>query len=328
MIKYATIGTSWITESFIGGAKATGKLELCAVYSRNEEKGKAFAKKYGCDKVYTDLSALVKDPQITAVYIASPNALHFEQSKLCLENNKHVICEKPITVEPWELEELIAIANKNNLVLMEALMAMHLPALKALEVAIKRIGKISHARFDFSQRSTKYDSLMSGNLENIFDPKMATGSLMDIGIYCVYPAVHFFGQPKNTKSVCNKLWTNIDGNGQSIFEYEDFSVSLTYSKIADSQIGSEIAGDGGTIVIPSISKLTNMKLVLKGGTEEPLSAEQDKPTLMSYEANDFADYIENYPQYKDDVQKLLDLALKVSRLLKTMRQDAGIEFNI
>lgn len=328
MINFATIGTSWITDAFIGGAKTTGKLKLSAVYSRDEEKGRKFAEKHQAEKVYTDLNALAKDKEIDAVYIASPNVFHFEQSKLMLKNGKHVICEKPITVTKKQLEELITIAEENKLVLMEALMAMHLPSLKALEGAINKIGNISHARFDFSQRSSKYDSLLSGKLENIFNPKMATGALMDLGVYCVYPAVYFFGEPINTKTTCRKLWTSIDGSGQSIFEYNDFSVTLTYSKTADSRIGSEIAGDKGTIVIPSISKLTDMKLILKEGTTETLSADQDKITLMSCEAGDFARYIEDYNQYKGEINKLLDISLKVNRLLEAMRKDANIEFLI
>ena len=97
MIKFATIGTSFIAEQFVTGANATGQFCLAAVYSRNSNTGLAFAKKFGCNKVYTSLGNIAKDENIDAVYVASPNSFHAEQSELLLRAGKHVICEKPIT---------------------------------------------------------------------------------------------------------------------------------------------------------------------------------------------------------------------------------------
>ena len=97
MINYATIGTSFIAEQFVTGANATGKLNLCAVYSRRQETGIAFAQKFGCNTVYTSLKDLANDNNIQAVYVASPNVCHAEQSEFLLRHGKHVICEKSIT---------------------------------------------------------------------------------------------------------------------------------------------------------------------------------------------------------------------------------------
>ena len=112
MIKLATIGTSWITEAFLlGCGLLKNKFQLIAVYSRNYEKGLEFGKKFGCENVICDIEKLAIDPEIEAVYIASPNAFHYSQSKLMLQNKKHVLCEKPITVTPEELEELQALTE-------------------------------------------------------------------------------------------------------------------------------------------------------------------------------------------------------------------------
>lgn len=91
-IRYATIGTSWITREFIGGAALAGGLQLAAVYSRNEESGAAFAAGLGGVPVYTDLEKLAASG-IDAVYIASPNSLHYPQSRFFLERGIHVLCE-------------------------------------------------------------------------------------------------------------------------------------------------------------------------------------------------------------------------------------------
>ena len=106
MIRFATVGTGWIVGEFLRGAKEVPEVEYVACYSRTRERGELFAREWGAQKVYTDLEQMAQDDAIDAVYIASPNSLHYEQSKLFLQNGKHVICEKPITVEPEQLEEL------------------------------------------------------------------------------------------------------------------------------------------------------------------------------------------------------------------------------
>ncbi len=328
MITYATIGTSWITEAFIRGCKYhPDKLFHGAVYSRDYTKGKEFAEKLGCDRVVTDLEELANDKTIQAVYVASPNAFHYAQSKLMLMHGKHVICEKPITVTPDELVELQTLAKENNVVYMEALMGIHMPQWTIVKDTIKQLGNISHARFDFSQRSSKLDGLLRGEHQNIFDPKMATGALMDLGIYCIYPALDWFGVPQEIYSYCTKLSTDVDGAGGAILKYSDKTVELTWAKLGETRLGSEIIGDNGTLVMPSISKLTNMKLILKDGTEQILSDDCEKPYQMSFEAADFYRYITDESS-KDELEAMNELALNVSRVMLKIRDQSGIEFDL
>lgn len=326
MIKYATVGTGWITDSFIRGCELLGdRFSLEAVYSRSLSKGSEFASRFGCDKVYTELLALAEDPSVAAVYIASPNALHFEQSKLFLEHGKHVICEKPITVTPFELKELQTLAESRGLVYMEALMARHMPSWSTVSEAIKRVGKISHVRFDFSQRSSKYDGYLRGEHQNIFDPEMATGALMDLGIYCIYPAVGWFGRPDGIYSYCNKLETDIDGDGGAILRYKDMTVELCWSKTAQSGIGSEILGDCGTLVIPSISKLTDVELIETNGNRTKITENAEKPLLMSYEAADFYRYITD-KSTMPELKVVNELALTVNEIMLDIRRRSDINF--
>ncbi len=328
MITYATIGTSWITEAFIRGCKHhPDKLFHGAVYSRDYNKGKEFAERLCCDSVVTDLEALAEDKTIDAVYVASPNAFHYAQSKLMLQHGKHVICEKPITVTPNELVELQNLAREKGVVYMEALMALHMPEWKVVTDTIKKLGNISHARFDFSQRSSKLDGLLRGEHQNIFDPKMAAGALMDLGIYCIYPALGWFGEPSDVYSYCTMLSTGVDGTGGAVLRYPDKTVELTWAKTGETRLGSEIIGDEGTLVMPSISKLTNMKLILKDGTQENLSGDYDKPKQMSYEAAKFYRYMTD-GSTKAELDRMNELALTVSRIMFKIRQQSGIEFDL
>lgn len=323
-MKYGVIGTGWIAKSFIDGARMLTQADFTAVYSRTEESGGRFAAENEIPKVYTSLEEFAKG-DFDAVYIASPNRLHYEQSKLMLQSGKHVICEKPITVEPEELEELQTLAKKNGLIYIEAIMYMFNPARELLKDAISRIGKITSVHFDFSQLSSKYPAYVRGELPNIFNPALATGCLMDLGIYCVYPALDLFGIPQKTTACAHFMESGADGSGNAALLYSDKLVNFTYSKLGQDRLGSQIFGDEGTITIESISKLTNMKLIAKNGDTQEIIGDVAKEKLMGYEAVGFEKFIANPddPYYTVTSER----ALQVSRLIKEIRALSGIKFS-
>lgn len=290
MIKYGVIGSGWIAEEFVKGANLVDGFVFSAMYSRTFEKGKAFAEKFADVPVYTDINEFAKS-DIDAVYIASPNSLHYSQSKLMLENGKHVLCEKPITVLPEEFIELSELAESKGLVYTEAIMMLHLPQRKIIKEKLKSLGKISTAHFDFSQLSSKYSALIRGENPNIFNPEMKTGCLRDLGIYCFYPALDFFGKPEKIISSAGFLSTGADGYGSAILDYADKQVTLTYSKIGQDFSGSQIIGDKGTMTIGSVSKLTDIVIHYNDGATEKVYSDVEKHILMSAEAKDFSDYI-------------------------------------
>lgn len=322
-MKYGVIGTGWIAKSFIDGARMLTNAEFTAVYSRTEESGGKFASDNNIPLVYTDINEFAKG-DFEAVYIASPNRLHYEQSKLMLQSGKHVICEKPITVEPEELSELQTLAKQKGLIYVEAIMYMFNPARELLRDAIKKIGRITSVHFDFSQLSSKYPAYVRGELPNIFNPALATGCLMDLGIYCVYPALDLFGLPEKTTACAHFMESGADGSGNAALLYADKLINFTYSKLGQDRLGSQIFGDEGTITIESISKLTNMKLIAKNGDTQEIIGDVEKEKLMGYEAVGF----EHFIAHPDDPYYAVtsNRALQVSTLMKEIRTLSGIEF--
>ena len=114
MVRFGIVGTNWITEKLINAGSMCEDFQLNAVYSRTEEKGREFAEKYKVENIYTDLLEMAKSGMIDAVYIASPNSFHYEQSKLFLENKIAVLCEKPLSSNSFETNDLIKTAKENN----------------------------------------------------------------------------------------------------------------------------------------------------------------------------------------------------------------------
>lgn len=322
-MRYGIIGTGWIAESFIEGARKIAGADIAAVYSRTREKGSAFAEKNKIEKVYTSLEEF-SEGDFEAVYIASPNRLHYSQSKAMLEAGKHVICEKPITVEPEELEELQQLAAERHLIYMEAIMYMHNSGREIFRDAINKIGKISSAHFDFSQLSSKYPAYKSGSLPNIFNPKLATGCLMDLGIYCVYPAVDIWGMPDKLTAAASFMESGADGSGAASLVYNDKVITFTYSKLGQDYSGSAVFGDEGTVTVESISKMTFINQYDKSGDKQELLGDVEKYVLMGNEAKEFEMFIADPGNEKYALSS--KTALQVSRLMKQIRTIAGIEF--
>lgn len=328
MIRFGTIGTGWITGAFIDGSLLREHLRLTAVCSRDREKGAAFAGNYGSPQVFTDPAEMAASDSIDAVYIASPNRLHGEQAKLFLEHGKHVICEKPIAITPDELCALQRLAKEKSLVYMEAIMMMHLPARQALKAAVGQIGRVTTAHLDFSQLSSKYPAYLAGQTPNIFNPAFCTGSLMDLGIYCVYPALDLFGLPEEVSAQAGFLSTGADGWGSAALRYPDKLVTLTWSKVGQSRAASQILGDEGSVAIGSVSCLTNITRYDKNGAAYLVWGDETKAALMGFEGEAFYQFIKDPDGSRAAYEEASKLALHVSRVMAEIREKAGIRFTV
>ena len=189
MIRCATIGTNFVADWFMKAVQACDGITCSLVYSRNRETAEAFCGKHGAGRWCTDLMEVAEAEDVDAVYIASPNSLHYEQAALMLSHGKHVLCEKTITSNEAELKELIRIAGENRAVLMEAMRSVHEEGFLRLREVLPMVGTIRRASFQYAKYSSRYDKFKEGIIENAFNPEFSNGALMDIGVYCVHPLV-------------------------------------------------------------------------------------------------------------------------------------------
>ena len=144
------------------------------------------ADKYQVEKVYTDIDEFMADENMNCVYVASPNLLHYEQTKKALLAGKHVLCEKPFCTKLEHAKELAAIAKEKRLFLMEAVPTTYLPNYKVLINEVGKLGKIKLIQGNFSQYSSRYDAFLRGELPNVFNSEFAGGCLMDIYFFNMY----------------------------------------------------------------------------------------------------------------------------------------------
>lgn len=292
MMRFAVIGTNWITEELIKAARENAEFALTAVYSRTEEKAKAFAAKHNIPHQFTDLEKLAQSDEFDAVYIASPNSFHAQQAILCMNHGKHVLCEKPIASNTNELKAMIAAAKKNNVLLMEALKSTLLPNFRAIQENLHKIGQVRRYFASYCQYSSRYDAYKQGTVLNAFNPAFSNGSLMDLGVYCIYPMAVLFGKPEQIKAAGMMLGSGVDGEGSILLKYKEMDAVIMHSKIASSYLPSEIQGENGTIIIDKINQPEKVEIRYRDGSVEEITQAQGSQS-MYYEVKEFIDLLKS-----------------------------------
>jgi predicted dehydrogenase len=161
-VRFGVVGTNYITDWVLTGARQDERFELSAVYSRTEASAQAFATRHAIPHTFTSLEEMAKSPLIDAVYIASPNFLHASQSILCMRYGKHVLCEKPFASNAREVREMIAAAEKYGVTLMEAMKPTLTPNFLSARENLGRVGVVRRYFSCYCQYSSRYDKLKEG----------------------------------------------------------------------------------------------------------------------------------------------------------------------
>ena len=323
MIKFGVIGTNWITDKFLEAAKELEDFYLTAVYSRTEEKAREFANTHGVSHIFTNIEEMVQSNTIDAVYIASPNSLHANQAILCMNNGKHVLCEKPLASNTTEAQAMIDAAQKNNVLLMEAMKSTCIPSFLAIKENLHEIGPVRRYFANFCQYSSRYDEYKKGNILYTFNPAFSNGALMDIGVYCITPLVHLFGEPLSIRAMGTVLDSGVDGQGSIIMQYEHLEAVVMYSKITQSELQNEIQGENGRIVINKISSPSHVYISYRNGKQKELSMPQ-KENTMYYEVKEFIELIKN--NRTESTINTFARSLIVTKIMDEVRQQLGIVY--
>lgn len=326
MIKLGTVGTGWITSSFIEAAKQSGKLELTGVYSRTVDKAKELAYTYNAAHYFTDLEEMAKSPEVQVVYIASPNSVHFEQALTFLKNKKHVICEKPIFSNTAELEEAYQMAEDNGVYLFEAIRNIHTPNFRILKEKIQMAGNLRSAMLPYIQYSSRYDSFLRGENPNIFSSTFSGGALVDLGVYPLYLAVGLFGEPKKVSYHPVILSSGVDGSGTLVLEYKEFICTILCSKISHSVMPCEIHGEKGTFVLEDAAPISEIKFIDSHTKESEIFSVAQEDKDMAYECMKFAEIIKKNDDH--EYKKLQEMSMIVLRVTEEARKQNNIVFGV
>lgn len=265
IINWGIIGLGSIAHKFAQDLLTVKGAKLYGVASRSQSKANSFGKKYNAIKAYDSYEGLAKDPNIDAVYIATPHALHKQNTLLCLENGIAVLCEKPFAMNAAQVDEMIAMAKEKKVLLMEALWTYFLPhyqfVLKALEN--KTYGNITKIESDFGFYRA-FD-----NTSRLFNKSLGGGSLLDIGIYPIFTALSTLGIPETIKAKATKFDNGTDASCQMIFNYKNgVAASLKSSLIEDTPTQAVFYCEKGTIKINTQFHCPSTVTITSNGNED------------------------------------------------------------
>ena len=314
-LKWGILGPGNIARDF---AQALNRVngEVYAVASRNKERAEKFARENNVKKAYGSYDEIIKDENIDVVYIATPHSNHYEYIIKSLNNNKHVLCEKAITVNERELEEALKIAREKNLVLEEAMTLFHMPL---YEKVIKKINKKDLGKVNMVQVS--FGSFKEYDENNrFFNLDLAGGALLDIGTYALSFARYFLSSmPEEILSTVKKAKTGVDEQSGIILktkEEEIATISLAFrSKMPKRGI---VSCDNGFITIDNFPRANKATINYLDGTVEVIECGEEKKAL-DYEVSFMEEKINENKESNS-----IDLTYDVTKIMNKVRKDWGI----
>ncbi|MFV0558371.1 MAG: Gfo/Idh/MocA family protein [Enterococcus sp.] len=249
-MKLAIIGSGMIVHEFLSITKDLPEISLAALVGtkRSYEKLEALQNEYQIKDIYTDFSECVAKSDFDTVYVAVPNHLHFTFAKAALLAGKHVICEKPFTLNLAQMLELKELALAKQLILVEAITNQYLANYLQIKDQLPELGELKIMECNYSQYSSRYDAFKEGTILPAFDPTKGGGALMDINIYNIHFVVGLLGKPDSVQYLAN-VERNIDTSGILILNYPDTKVVCIGAKDSSASIRSTIQGNLGSIII-------------------------------------------------------------------------------
>ena len=314
-LKWGILGPGNIARDF---AQALNRVngEVYAVASRNKERAEKFARENNVKKAYGSYDEIIKDKDIDVVYIATPHSNHYEYIIKSLNNNKHVLCEKAITVNEREFEEALKIAREKNLVLEEAMTLFHMPL---YEKVIKKINKEDLGKVNMVQVS--FGSFKEYDENNrFFNLDLAGGALLDIGTYALSFARYFLSSmPEEILSTVKKAKTGVDEKSGIILktkEDEIATISLAFrSKMPKRGI---VSCDNGFITIDNFPRANKATINYLDGKVEVIECGEEEKAL-DYEVIFMEERIKENKESNS-----LELTYDVTKIMNKVRKDWGI----
>ncbi len=248
IFNWGVVGPGKIAHKFVEDLLTLPNARLHGVASRSLERAQQFADQYNAPHAYGSYEALVNCPELDVVYIATPHSGHCKNTLLFLNNKIPVLCEKPMGVNPEEVQQMITAARDQQTYLMEALWTRFLPAIQKVITLINegQIGEVQTIKADFGFQAT-FDPK-----SRLFDPELAGGALLDIGIYPAFLATLIFGKPNSVKATAFSGSTGVDESNAMLLGYPSGKMAILTSTILhETATVAEIYGTKGKIMIPS-----------------------------------------------------------------------------
>lgn len=319
-MKLGILGTGYIAEMVAPALAALPEITCYAAASRTPGKAEAFAREHGFEKACTSYEEMLSDPEVELVYVATPHSHHFEQMMLCLEYGKHVICEKAFTLNARQAEAVFAAAKQKGLYVAEAIWTRYMPSRQMLNELLCSgiIGKPNTLTANLSYP-------ISG-VRRIYDPALAGGALLDIGVYGLnFALMHFGGDIVRVESSVSKMETGVDGMETITLFYRDGRMAvLTHSVYCRSDRMGCIHGDKGYLVVENINNPQSIRVF---DLQDRLLARYDVPEQINGYEYEFREAVRCIGEGKTQPDSMPHGdTLEVMELMDSLRRQWGVVY--
>ncbi|WOC40287.1 Gfo/Idh/MocA family oxidoreductase [Polaribacter sp. HL-MS24] len=281
-IQWGIIGLGKIAHKFASDLAEVPNTFLYAVASRSQENANAFAHEFNASKSYGSYEDMVNDPEVDAIYIATPHCFHKEHALLCLQHQKAVLCEKPFAMNLHQVSEMVTLAKAQKVLLMEALWTYFLPHYTfVLEIVNEeRFGKLIGLEADFGFYAPfNPDS-------RVFRKELGGGSLLDIGIYPIFAALSTLGVPEHIEASATFFENGADASCDMIFQYPNAHAILKSTFLEETPTEAIFTFENASIQIHSRFHESSRVRIFHDGNEEIHDFER-KTLGYSYEIEHF-----------------------------------------
>lgn len=319
-LRIGIIGTSFVSDWICEAAQMSENCEITAVYSRDPARGSAYAERQCIGGCFDDEESFFSSDRFDAVYVASPNILHYRQTLDALNHGKHVLCEKPVAINAAQAVRMIHLSHEKGLILLEAIRPVHDPFLSALQENLHKVGRIRRATFEFCQYSSRYDRFLAGERPNVFEASLGNAALMDLAVYCLHACVALFGEPRKLSASASFLPNGTEAAGTMLLDYGEQQTTISYSKVTRSVHPSIVQGELGTLVFDTLNQPSYLKMLYRDGRSEELFA--PVKNNMVHELNAFSRMVAS----GESTAVFDEQSLRVMRLLDEARRQIGIDF--
>lgn len=346
MVRFATIGTSDITRRFLDALEQVEGASYVAAYSRSLSRAREFGQLRGASEFVDSLDDLAALPDVDAVYIASPIGLHARQAAKMVQAGKHVLVEKAFAATEVEARAVFDQAHRSGAVCLEAMRSLHGPGWERVEEVVKELGTVRSASVRFSKVTSRIKRLRAGERLNVFDPLLAEGALMDIGVYAVEPMVALFGKPRTVSAAAvttsvpgnspDDAYASIDLQGSAVLGFDGLVGEVSWGKVCDDLLSSQIAGEDATLTwndtcLPhhlTVVKHADAGMTYGARTSGEVS-EIEVPhndNDMVYEIENFVAAVEGNAAARSRIDRFEQITCDSLSVMDAIRKDCGIRF--
>lgn len=287
IIRWGILGCGKIAHKFASDLKLVEGSVLTAVASLNKDRGSAFQNKFTVPILLPDYDALAASADVDIVYVATPHGLHHEHVILCLNHGKAVLCEKAFALNHEQAREMVELARRKKVFLMEAFWTKFLPQFDKLRSLLSggAIGAVRMIQADFSFRAAEPVP------QRLYEPGLGGGALLDIGVYPVFLAQTLLGKPTEVSALINRFDSGTDEQIVICMRFANNALAtLSASLAVTSPVEAMIAGTHGRIHLRNRfhNAVSTIELV-KGDSSQFVEVEREAGYGYQFEARHAAD---------------------------------------